>query len=243
MTNATQPVGPNPSGSNAGRLYRVLTPDTAMTIGAWLLCMTGFLSLVTPSDVAASAIFRLCLVATGFALYGYGRAQKHREHAEKSAGSATEYFNGLHGWLILLGVMISISLIGSVIQAVSDMPRILAGKVWLEFTTPGRPAYDPNWGRLLMLDWGGNLLAVALLPVVLATFLQKRKVFPPVMIGTLVIFAVLAGLRVWLVGQIPSLQFHSQSATLLPVLFTAGQAAVWIPYLRISRRVKATFVK
>ena len=50
------------------------------------------------------------------------------------------------------------------------------------------------------------------------------------------------GLRVWLVGQVPSLQFHSQSATLLPVLFTSGQAAVWIPYLRISRRVKATFV-
>ena len=97
MTNATEPVEPNPAVKSASRLFRVLTPDATMTIGAWLLCMTGFLSLVTPSDVVASAIFRLALVAAGFVLYGYGRAQKQREHAVKSAGKETEYFRGLHG--------------------------------------------------------------------------------------------------------------------------------------------------
>ena len=242
MTNATQPAGPHPRGANAARLYRVLTPDSAMTIGAWLLCMTGFLSLITPSDVVASAIFRLALVATGFVLYGYGRTQKQREHAVESAGKETEYFRGLHGWLIVLGIMISISLISATIQVVSDMPHILAGKVWADLTTAGRPAYDPNWRWLLSLDWGGNMVAVVLLPAALALFLQQKKAFPAVMIGTLILFAVFAGLRVLLVGQIPSLQFHSPSATLLPVLLRMGQAAVWIPYLRVSRRVKSTFV-
>ncbi len=214
-----------------------------MTIGAWLLSMTGFLSLVTPSDVTSSAIFRLTLVITGFVLYGNGRTQKHRELVVQSAGKETEYFRGLQGWLIVLGIMISISLISATIQVVSDMPHILAGKVWADLTTAGRPAYDPNWSWLLSLDWGGNVLAVVLLPAVLALFLQKKKAFPPVMSATLLLFAVLAILRVWLVGQMPSLQFSSQSATLLPVLLSAGQAAVWIPYLRVSRRVKSTFVE
>ena len=58
MNNLTQLEGSNGSTAANSRLYRLITPDVAIAVGAWLLCLTGFLSLFTPSDVTASAVFR-----------------------------------------------------------------------------------------------------------------------------------------------------------------------------------------
>jgi hypothetical protein len=237
MTNSTQS---NPATGNATSLYRVLTPDVAMTVGAWLLFMTGFLSLLRPSDLASSAIFRLTLVATGFALYGFGRTQKGREQAVQAGASETQLYRGLTGWLVLLGVMLGVTLVGAVLQAVSDLPVITAGKLWADYTTPGLPTYHPYWAWLLAFDWGGNLFTLAFTPVLLSLFFQRKKLFPPVMFWTFLILVGLSAARFGMASQIPHLQ---DDQTALPLFLAVIKAGVWIPYLRVSRRVKATFVE
>ena len=241
MNNLTQPEGSNGSTATTSRLYRLVTPDVAIAGGAWLLCLTGFLSLLTPSDVTASAVFRLTLVATGFALYGYGRSKKQQEQNARPGASETQMVRGLGGWLIVLGVMLAVTLVAAVIQAVTDLPVIIEGKVWTAYTTPGQPTYDPGWATLLALDWGSNLFVLVFFPVLLSLFLQKKKAFRSLTVGTLVLFVFLSALRLWQVNQVPHFSAAAQAAQFWVLVFAFGKAAIWIPYLLVSRRSRATF--
>lgn len=241
MNNLTQSGRDGASSVARGGLYRLVTPDVAIAVGAWLLCLTGFLSLFTPSDITSSAVFRLTLVATGFALYGYGRTQKQREQNARPGASETQFVRGLGGWLIVLGVMLAVTLVASVVQAVTDIPQILDGKVWVAYTTPGQPVYDPGWAALLALDWGSNLFVLVFFPVLLSLFLQKKKTFRSLTTGTLLLFVVLSMFRLWLVNQVPHFSAAEQAAQFWSVVFAFGKAVLWIPYLLLSRRSKATF--
>ena len=241
MNNLTQPEGGNASGAAAVRLYRFVTPDVVIAVGAWLLCLTGFLSLFTPSDVTASAVFRLTLVVTGFVLYGYGRTKKQHEQNARPDASDTQLVRGLGGWLIVLCVMLAVTLVASVIQAVTDIPQILDGKVWAAYTTPGQPTYDAGWATLLALDWGSNLFVLIFFPVLLSLFLQKKKMFRSLTVGTLVLFVVLSAFRLWQVNQVPHIPATAQAAQFWSLVFAFGKAGIWIPYLLLSRRSRATF--
>jgi hypothetical protein len=240
MIDSRNPTGRQPvAGAAVSGLNRWFTPDTKITVGAWLLCMTGLLAFLTPSDLPASAFFRLSLAGAGFALYAWGRTDKHRRAILAAGGSQTQFLRTLSGWLIVLGLLLVVTLVGAVVQAVADIPQILAGKVWAEYTTPGRPAYHPCWPWLLALDWGSNLFVVAFVPVLLWLFLHKKRVFPTVMFWSLLLFVTLAALRFGVADRISILKGNAQA---LPMALAVLKAMVWIPYLRVSKRVKATFV-
>lgn len=228
--------------SNQGH---VLTPGVSMAIGGWLLGMAGVLSFLNPSEMLASAIFRLSMVASGFAFYAHGRRRKRDEKTVPEAVHAdmpTAFYRGLRGGLILFGITLGIFLAASIVQLVSDVPVILAGRVWADFTTPGTMTHHPTWAWLLALDWGGNIFAVVFTSVLLALFLQKKKSFPRLAIGGLAACVVLGILRYFLVNEIPHLRANSFAMPFLSLVVTVIQAVVWIPYLHKSRRVRATFV-
>ena len=92
---------------------------------------------------------------------------------------------------------------------------------------------------MLVLDWGSNLFTVAFVPVLLALFFQGKKSFPTVMFWTLLLFVVLVALRFGVANRI---SFLKGDALAMPLLFAVIKATVWIPYLRVSKRVKSTFV-
>src|SRR5882672_98570 len=202
MQNTTQSVGAGSPAAAAGCLSRLLTPDTKIAVGAWILCMTGVVALINPSDVPASAFFRLSLAATGFALYAWGRTDKQRQQATKDGVSDTQFLNGVSGWLILLAAMLWVTLLGAVLQAMLDVPQIIRGGLWAEYTTPGRSAYHPLWATLLVLDWGSNLFTLVLVPALLTLFFQKKKAFPTVMFWTLLVFVSLVALRLGVADRI-----------------------------------------
>lgn len=225
--------------TTTSRWERLLTADAKIAVGAWLLCMTGLLAFLNPSDLPASAAFRLTLAVAGFVFYGIGRTEKSRQQLLKAGATGTELYCGLSGWLIALAIMLCITLVSAVIQAISDIPQIILGRVWAEFTTPGRTAYHPSWKLLLVLDWGSNLFTVAFVPVVLALFFQKKQVFPQVMFWTLLIFVTLVALRFGVANRI---SFLRGDALAMPLLFAIIKAVIWVPYLRVSKRVRVTFV-
>ena len=238
MENTTRTAAASSPAAAAG-LSRLLTPDTRIAVGAWLLCMTGIVALINPSDLPASAFFRLSMAAAGFALYVWGRTDKQRQQALKDGVSDTQFLNGLSGWLILLVAMLWVTLVGTILQAISDVPQIIRGSLWVEYTTPGRAAYHPLWATLLVVDWGSNLFALVLFPVLLALFFQRKKIFPTVMFWTLLVFVALVALRFGVADRIP---FFKGDGSATPLCLAVLKAMVWIPYLRLSKRVKATFV-
>lgn len=239
MQNTTQPAGASSPAAAAGGLSRLLTPDTRIAVGAWLLCMTGVMALINPSDLPAYAVFRLSLAGAGFAFYAWGRTDKQRQQSLKNGVSDTQFLNGLSGWLILLAAMLWVTLLGSVLQAMSDVPQIIRGNLWTEYTTPGRAAYHPLWATLLALDWGTNLFTLFLLPWLLTLFFQRKKAFPAIMFWTMLVFVALCALRF---GVADRIAFLRGDGLVLPLIFAVLKALVWIPYLRLSKRVKATFV-
>jgi hypothetical protein len=239
MQNTTQAAAASSPAVAAG-LRRLLTPDTRIAVGAWLLCMTGIVALINPSDVPASAFFRLSLAAAGFSLYAWGRTDKQRQQARQDGVSETQFLNGLSGWLILLAAMLWVTLLGAVLQAISDIPLMIGGNLWAEYTTPGRRAYHPLWATLLALDWGTNLFTLVWFPVLLTLFFQRKKAFPTVLFWTLLVFVALVALRF---GVADRISFIKGDGVTVPLVLAVLKAVVWIPYLSLSKRVKATFVK
>jgi len=238
MENTTQTAVASSPAVGAS-LRRLLTPDTKIAVGAWLLCVTGVVALINPSDLPSSAFFRLSLAAAGFAIYAWGRTDKQRQQAMKDGASETQFLNGLSGWLILLAAMLWVTLLGSVLQAISDLPQMIRGNLWMEYTTPGRAAYHPLWAALLVLDWGSNLFTLVLLPLLLTLFFQRKKAFPTAMFWTLLFFVALVALRF---GVADRISFIKRDGIASPLFLAVLKAVVWIPYLRLSKRVKATFV-
>lgn len=227
--------------ATATKLFGVVSPDIAMAVGAWLLCLTGLMSLFTPSTLPSAAVLRLALVGTGFALYGYGRTQKQRVALVQTGASETQLVRGLGGWLIALAVLMGITLVSAVVQAVHDIPVIADGKTWVAYTTPGSPVYHPGWPALLALDWGGNLFVLLFFPVLLSLFLQRRRLFRPFTIGTLGFLVALAALRLWMVNYVPHISGAAQASQFWALMLTAGNAAIWTPYLLKSKRARVTF--
>lgn len=240
MTNAnpSSDLHGSPSPSN---LFRFLTPSVAMTLGAWLLVLAGLLSLLMPTDMIITAVFRLTLVAMGFAFYGHGRAVLQQQALLKAGASETTQMRRLGGWLVLLGAVLGVTLVNAVFETIADAPRFFRGQYWSELALPSSPAHDPNLARLHLLEWAGNLFVVGFFPELLALFFQRRRTFRPAVIGTFALLLVLAGWKLWQVNQPPALPAETQVTQFWWFILALLKAGVWIPYLLFSRRAKLAF--
>jgi uncharacterized protein DUF2569 len=149
------------------------------------------------------------------------------EHPE-TVGPRTP--SGIGGWLILpaIGLVLSpLIIIGGL---------LVAFKIWtesigaLELDYPG--AYVAITAQLIM---GGAFLCFFL--YVAARFFTKKKSVPTLMIALLVINLVLAVITNVLYASV-----FRESADIKEITRAILLCAVWIPYFRLSKRVKATFV-
>lgn len=237
-----------PSASNSAllsapghNLFGILTPGVSMSVGACLLCLAGLLSLLVPTDLTVSAVFRLTLVATGFALYGHGRSIQKKEANARAGASETSQLRTLGGALVLLGAVLGVSLFAAILEVIAESPRFFPGRYFAEISMPGGPLYDPSLARFKLMEWGGSLFVVGLLPVLLSLFLQRKKRFRPAAIVTLTILAGLACWRFWQVNHMPAVPASTQVAQFWLLLLSLARAGIWIPYLTFSRRAKLAF--
>jgi len=152
---------------------------------------------------------------------------------------------GLRGWLILVGLTIILSplrIIAFIFQVYSEL---FSNGTWEALTTRGTEVYNQFWfwAPILMalIVINGGLLIVWLFIAYL--FVSKKKVFPKWYIGVLVFYlpfnlisalsmkAVLPNEPIFDPDTIKEL-----ASSLLGIL-------IWVPYMLVSKRVKATFVK
>ena len=155
---------------------------------------------------------------------------------------AHKELSGLGGWLVLIAIRLIIS---PIFQAAHILRSLRSFGLWRweALTSPGGTAYHPAWAPLLILELFGEMSILILTILVLVLFLQRRRVVPVLFI------ALLLASLVFVVGDMIGLQIiktipeTTKTLLLRNLLAAIIGCAIWIPYMLLSRRVKATFTQ
>lgn len=150
---------------------------------------------------------------------------------------------GLGGWLILIGLGIVFSPLKIIALVFSTYSEIFSNDAWEVLTKPGTDAYNPLWGPILIGEILINTILVVAWVFIAFLFFTKKKVFPKWFIGILLftlIFILIDALAIKLV--LPNEPIFDEE-TAKEFVRTLIISLIWIPYILISKRVKATFIK
>jgi len=148
---------------------------------------------------------------------------------------------GRGGWLVLLAIGVFIRPVYRW-YSLSEGIGSLDLDVWEGLTTEGNELYHLLWGPTILggVMWDIFLLPLELLQIIL--YIQMRTSFAKVLIAEMLIL-LLEGIIFGAVYQIlPGVDDDTKMAW--GIIFVSGvlSAAIWIPYLLISKRVRNTFV-
>jgi hypothetical protein len=144
-------------------------------------------------------------------------------------------FTPIGGWLILIAIGLVLTPLNVVISLFNNDYFNL--KTWNLHTTD---KLDLNFKIIIAFETAGNIILMCYAVFCLILLLNKRDIFPKAIIGYL-----LFNVTFLLIDYLVALPLHndpiSQKAlyTLIRICITA---AIWIPYFRMSTRVKDTFI-
>ena len=150
---------------------------------------------------------------------------------------------GNGGWLVLVGFGVVISPFRPLLEVDSISQFILTDPMWELLTSPETDFYRAYWAPGIIGYGVINLgLAIASSYLIYLYFAQK-KLFPQLFIAILVFSLVCKSFVAWatIFGFPDQPMFDPVSVRNLGI--TLLIALIWIPYMRVSRRVRATFVK
>ena len=152
-------------------------------------------------------------------------------------------FKGLAGWLVLVGLGVVISPIRLLISYVPIYLPIFRDGTWEILTTVGSEAYHPLWGPLIIGEVIYNLSIVAFSFYLIYLFFSKHYLFPKFYIGIVVVSLIVIPLDAWFLSFVLPNKPVFDPDTILEFSKVLVVALVWVPYMLISKRVKATFVE
>lgn len=150
---------------------------------------------------------------------------------------------GLRGWLILVGIGIAVSPLRIIFQIFPLYTGIFSDGTWEILTTPGTEVYNSLWAPVMIGELTINTALVLTWGFIAYLFLSKKSVFPKWYIGILVftfVFIITDMLAVKAI--LPNEQMFDPDTT-KELVRSVIAMLIWIPYMLVSKRVKATFVK
>lgn len=146
---------------------------------------------------------------------------------------------GIGGWLILLVIWLVIVPIQNSYLLLTQYWPIFKDGTWEKLTTPGSDAYHYLAGPMIMYGIIGGLVISILAIATLVLLFRKSKKTAVFAIAFLGIGSVVVALD-YFIGRLIAVDEQPDPTNLV---FAIVVAAIWIPYLIFSSRVKATFVR
>ena len=149
---------------------------------------------------------------------------------------------GLQGWLILVGFGVIFAPLRIIITLLPIYKEIFENNYWQMLTTPGTDAYNILWAPILLGEISINILLVIAWVYIAYLFFTKKKQFPKIYISIVLFtlfFIILDALAIKVV--LPSEPIFDKD-TVKELSRSVISAMIWIPYMLISKRVKATFI-
>jgi transglutaminase-like putative cysteine protease len=146
---------------------------------------------------------------------------------------------GLGGWLVLVGLGVTVSPIRLLVQFIQTLPSYNAA-TWGALTTPGAARYDAAWAPLLMFELVGNITLLVFSVLVVWLYYGRKRQFPTVFSWVIVLSWLFVMADSLLTGLVPlpdpdPVNWAGDFGRLIIAL-------VWVQYMRRSVRVRNTFV-
>jgi len=143
----------------------------------------------------------------------------------------------------LVGFSVLLSPFRLLYELVPIYKPIFEDGTWEALTTEGSEAYHPLWGSLLIGEITYNVIIVAVSCYLIYLFFTKHYLFPKVYIGIVLVSLVFIVVDAWVVSQIIPDEPMFDPDTKKEFIRVLIGGLIWIPYMFISKRVRATFVK
>ena len=149
---------------------------------------------------------------------------------------------GIGGWLILplIGLLFT-PLAALATLFTHNIPPFTEGH-FSTLTNPAFENYHPLWGVVLVFEPIGTVVVGTMAVWAIVLMFRKVRGFPRFMIALYVTNIVIVFIDTVLCYQLPVLAEESAPAMLGQLVRNLIAAAVWIPYMLISKRVRNTFV-
>ena len=157
--------------------------------------------------------------------------------------SNNDELKGLSGWLILVGLGVILSPIRLLFTYVPMYKPIFEDGTWEALTTVGSQAYNVLWAPILIGEMALNFIIVAASIYLIYLYFSKHYLFPKLYIGIVAISIVFIPLDAWVVTKVLPSEPMFDPETTKEFIRTLIVGLIWIPYMLISKRVKATFVE
>lgn len=153
------------------------------------------------------------------------------------------HLNGLGGWLVLVAIGIILSPLRILTQVFPVYLDMFLNGSWGVLTTPGSQAYNPLLIPILigeMLTNVGLILGCIFLAIL---FFSKKKLFPKFYISMLIFTLVFILIDTLAIKAVLPEEPIFDPDTLSSIIRTVMAIGIWVPYMLVSKRVKATFVR
>lgn len=150
---------------------------------------------------------------------------------------------GIGGWLILIAIGIIVSPIRLSYFIATTYADIFTDGTWEALTTEGGGAYHPLWLPLLTgeIIINGALILASLYMAFL--FFTKSVAFTRWFIGIAVFSLVFIIVDAFALTAVLPDEPVFDPDTVRELMRSGILVAVWVPYMLVSKRVKATFVQ
>jgi uncharacterized protein DUF2569 len=149
---------------------------------------------------------------------------------------------GLGGWLVLIAIGLIATPFKLGFFVMNTILPVFEGDTWSALTVPGSESYHPLWGPLLTFELVGNCAFIVFAAALLFPFFGKRASFPKLIIIFWITNLLFVAGDAMLGNLIPFVAAQDDPTTRMEIMKTVIASAIWIPYFRISKRVKNTFV-
>lgn len=146
---------------------------------------------------------------------------------------------GLRGWLLLVGC-------GIIIQpfrmGLDIYNGYFANGSWDLLTDPTSSIYKPFFGIIIIAESFINMLFVLVGLYLIYLFFSKHYKFPKIFILFIAANALFISAESWFLAWYLDIEFFDKE-TIKLIASALFYCAIWIPYMRISKRVRVTFVE
>ncbi len=188
----------------------------------------------------------MVLSALLLAVGGFGGYRLAIRPPRSPAISTNAYpeLSGLGGWLVLVAIGLLLRPITAVLSLRQSWGSFSAGN-WYDLTNPAGARFRALWAPYFMYVIIGNLAIVAANIFLAVMFFQRRRRFPTLFIWLLGFEAaiVIANAVFNRMLSVPTDQSLDPGGVSRAILQAVAGAAIWIPYMLTSNRVKNTFVR